>query len=63
MMHLSIPVREEGSGGLLRVEIDVPAQEPLETIGRRVSLFGRLLDEHSLANFPADTTQDSSHDE
>jgi UDP-GlcNAc:undecaprenyl-phosphate GlcNAc-1-phosphate transferase len=51
-MRLSIPVRQAPAGGLLRVEIDVPTREPLETIGRRISLFGRLLDEHSLENFP-----------
>lgn len=47
-MHLSIPVPGRAGGRLLRVEIDVPVDESLETIGRRVSLFGRLLDEHEI---------------
>lgn len=48
-MRLSIPVGVGGEpqpGQLLRIDIDVPVEAPLETIGRRVSLFGRLLDEH-----------------
>ncbi|HDY65247.1 MAG TPA: undecaprenyl/decaprenyl-phosphate alpha-N-acetylglucosaminyl 1-phosphate transferase [Phycisphaerae bacterium] len=54
LMHLNIPVRKEVGGGLEQVEIEVPVKEPLETIGRRISLFGRLLDEHSLADLPAE---------
>jgi UDP-N-acetylmuramyl pentapeptide phosphotransferase/UDP-N-acetylglucosamine-1-phosphate transferase len=52
-MHLSIPVPGRTGGRLLRVEIDVPVDESLETIGRRVSLFGRLLDEHAIRDEPA----------
>jgi len=47
-MHLSIPVRSQLAKVLIHVEIDVPVQDSLEAIGRRVSLFGRLLDEHTL---------------
>jgi UDP-GlcNAc:undecaprenyl-phosphate GlcNAc-1-phosphate transferase len=52
LMRLSIPVHSSPGGGLRNVEIEVPVQEPLETIGRRISLFGRLLDEHSPADLP-----------
>jgi hypothetical protein len=58
IMHLSIPVRASAAGRLLRVEIDVTVDEPLETIGRRVSLFGRLLDEHEIGDEP--TTADAA---
>ena len=49
LMKISIPVGEQELGGLLSIEIAVPIDVSLETIGRRVSLFGRLLDEHSPA--------------
>ncbi len=60
LMHLNIPVRNESHSGLEQVEIEVPVEEPLETIGRRISLFGRLLDEHSLADLPAKTQRGDS---
>ncbi len=49
LMKISIPIAEQENNGLISVEIAVPIDSPLETIGRRVSLFGRLLDEHSPA--------------
>jgi UDP-GlcNAc:undecaprenyl-phosphate GlcNAc-1-phosphate transferase len=49
LMKINIPIEEQEIGGLINVEIAVPIDSPLETIGRRVSLFGRLLDEHSPA--------------
>ena len=58
LMRLNIPVRKEVGGGLEQVEIEVPVKEPLETIGRRISLFGRLLDEHRLADLPAEPGRD-----
>ncbi len=47
VMHVNIPFCRNDSGGLISVEIDVPVDSSLEAIGRRISLFGRLLDEHS----------------
>lgn len=44
--EMSIDIPGRSGGRLLRVEIHVPVDETLETIGRRISLFGRLLDEH-----------------
>ncbi|MBN1553875.1 MAG: undecaprenyl/decaprenyl-phosphate alpha-N-acetylglucosaminyl 1-phosphate transferase [Phycisphaerae bacterium] len=51
-VHVSIPVAAAEGAGLENVHIDVPLNEPLETIGRRLTLFGRLLDEHTLADLP-----------
>ena len=48
MVYLSIPVRSQHTRALVHVEIEVPVQDSLEVIGRRISLFGRLLDEHTL---------------
>jgi UDP-GlcNAc:undecaprenyl-phosphate GlcNAc-1-phosphate transferase len=44
--HLSIPVVGPKGSEVLRMEIHIPANQSLETIGRRLSLFGRLIDEH-----------------
>lgn len=52
-MHVRIPVQPQAGASLEEVHIDVPLCDPLETLGRRLTLFGRLLDEHTLANLPA----------
>ncbi|MCD4824483.1 MAG: undecaprenyl/decaprenyl-phosphate alpha-N-acetylglucosaminyl 1-phosphate transferase [Phycisphaerae bacterium] len=59
MMRLNIPVQQDADNHLVRVEIDVPIAEPLETIGRRLSLFGRLLDEHALPKDNENETQET----
>ncbi|MBN1942234.1 MAG: undecaprenyl/decaprenyl-phosphate alpha-N-acetylglucosaminyl 1-phosphate transferase [Phycisphaerae bacterium] len=51
-MRVSIPLAASDEPGLQSVQIDAPIREPLETLGRRLTLFGRLLDEHTLANLP-----------
>ncbi len=51
-MHVCIPMDSQNQPGLQNVQIDVPLTEPLETLGRRLTLFGRLLDEHALADLP-----------
>jgi len=50
--HVCIPMDRQDQPCLENVQIDVPLNEPLETLGRRLSLFGRLLDEHALADLP-----------
>lgn len=51
-MHVCIPMTRQEKPGLEDVQIDAPIDEPLETLGRRLTLFGRLLDEHALADMP-----------
>jgi hypothetical protein len=48
VMQVSIPVSSSRAQQLRRIDIEIPAADPLETIGRRISLFGRLLDEHPI---------------
>ena len=45
LMHLKVPIVADDAT-VTCVTIDVPVADDLETIGRRISLFGRLLDEH-----------------
>lgn len=51
-MRVSIPLASGEGPGLESVCIDIPMCDSLETIGRRLTLFGRLLDEHSLSELP-----------
>jgi len=53
MIFTTIPLRHRRRGEPLRADIDVPVYGSLESAGRRVALFGRLLDEHSLADLPS----------
>ena len=46
LMHVTIPRIQSGTGPSFRAEIEVPVTGSLELVGRRVALFGRLLDEH-----------------
>ena len=47
-MRMTIPIVACEATRLRQVEIAVPMDEPLETLGRRISLFGRLLDEYAV---------------
>lgn len=47
-MRMTIPIVACETTRLRQVEIAVPVDEPLETLGRRISLFGRLLDEYAV---------------
>lgn len=49
---LAVPVQQRRSGGPLRAEVDIFIGGSVESAGRRMSLFGRLVDEHSLAKLP-----------
>ena len=49
MMQATLPLGYRKGGSPLRVEIDVPVDEALESAGTSVALFGRLLDECDLA--------------
>lgn len=48
VMQVSIPVSSSRAQRLRQIDIEIPATEPLEDIGRRISLFGRLIDEHPI---------------
>jgi UDP-N-acetylmuramyl pentapeptide phosphotransferase/UDP-N-acetylglucosamine-1-phosphate transferase len=52
-LAMSMPIRPQGDGPALRAEIEVYVNGSVESAGRRVSLFGRLIDEHRIADLPA----------
>ncbi len=49
-IRMTVPVRDRRSGPSLHVEVHVYTDGSLESAGRRLSLFTRLIDEHSLAS-------------
>jgi UDP-GlcNAc:undecaprenyl-phosphate/decaprenyl-phosphate GlcNAc-1-phosphate transferase len=49
-MRTIFPMGHRKGGSPLRIEIDVPVDDALESIGTSVALFGRLLDECDLAS-------------
>jgi len=54
MIFLTIPVHHRRAGEPIRADVDVPVNASLESAGRRVALFARLLDQHSLATVPGE---------
>ena len=51
-LHMSLPVRHGRGGESVRANIDIPVDGSLELAGSHVALFGRLIDECSLADLP-----------
>ncbi len=52
-MTLTIPVRQRRAGGDLTLDAQFMLNGSLESAGRRISLFCRLVDEHCIASLPA----------
>ena len=54
MAHMTVPVSPACDGaGTLQIECAVPVSDSLELAARRMMLFSRLVEEHSLADLPA----------
>ena len=56
-VHLTLPVRHWPDGQTVRASIDIPVNGSLESAGSRLTLFGRLMDEHSLADLRGSSGQ------
>jgi UDP-GlcNAc:undecaprenyl-phosphate GlcNAc-1-phosphate transferase len=50
IVKMTLPVRDRRAGSPLNLEVKVYTNGSLESAGRRVTLFGRLLEEHSVAS-------------
>lgn len=50
IVNISLPIRDRRAGPPLVLKVRVRANGSLESAGRRVSLFGRLLEEYSVAS-------------
>jgi hypothetical protein len=49
IVKMTMPVRDRRVGSLLNLEIQVHTNGSLESAGRRATLFGRLLEQYSIA--------------
>jgi len=50
-VQMTVPIRDRRAGRPpLQAKVEAPVNGSLEAAGRRVALFGRLMDEHSLAS-------------
>ncbi len=45
-----LPVRDRRTGSTLNLELQVHINDSLESASRRIALFGRLLEQYSIAN-------------
>ena len=61
MLRAAIPARFPTEGWEIQAEIEVPAGESLESAGRAVALFGRLIDEGFTAPEPAEGAGDEDN--
>jgi len=50
VIKMTLPIRDRRAGSPLNLEVKVYTNGSLESAGRRVTLFGRLLEEHSVAS-------------
>ncbi|UCC96646.1 MAG: undecaprenyl/decaprenyl-phosphate alpha-N-acetylglucosaminyl 1-phosphate transferase [Phycisphaerales bacterium] len=50
LLQANIPVRDRRSGSSLNLKIEVFKNGSLESAGRRIALFTRLMEEHDIAN-------------
>jgi UDP-GlcNAc:undecaprenyl-phosphate GlcNAc-1-phosphate transferase len=55
LVKITVPVRDRRAGSLLNLEVQVCANGSLESAGRRIALFGRLIEEYGVANLPNET--------
>lgn len=50
IVKMNVPIRDRRSDSTLNMEVQIHANGSLESAGRRLTLFSRLLEEHSIAN-------------
>jgi len=52
VLKLNVPIRDRRPGPSLNLKIEVPRNGSLESAGRRIALFTRLIDEHDIPTLP-----------
>jgi len=60
LIQVHVPIRDRRSGSSLHLKIELYKNGSLESAGRRVALFTRLIDEHDINNLRLER-QDSEH--
>lgn len=57
LFETTLPVRQRRVNDKLRISLAVEVEGLLETVGHRVALFSRLIDEHSPADLPPEVVE------
>jgi hypothetical protein len=52
MLKVSLPVNDRRTGPKLNLKIEVLGNNSLESAGRKVALFTRLMEEYSISKLP-----------
>ena len=52
VVKMTVPVRDRRAGSSLELKVEVNINGSLESAGRKVALFSRLMDEHSVVGLP-----------
>ena len=52
VLKVSVPIRDRRAGPSLNLKIEVCKRGSLESAGRKVALFTRLMEEHDVAGLP-----------
>jgi UDP-GlcNAc:undecaprenyl-phosphate GlcNAc-1-phosphate transferase len=52
VLMLNVPIRDRRPGPSLNLKVEVPRNGSLESAGRRIALFTRLMDEHDIPKLP-----------
>ncbi len=60
VIRMTVPVHDRRAGERLPIDVDVSVNGSLEAAGRRVALFSRLLEEHSLASLTSNNGHKSA---
>ena len=54
VLKVSVPVRDRRDGSSLNLRIEVCRRDSLESAGRKVALFTRLMEDHDIVSLPRD---------
>jgi hypothetical protein len=49
---MSLPVRDRRAGLPLKLDVEVHTNGSIESVGRRLALFGRLIEDYGIVNLP-----------
>ncbi len=55
IVKMTVPIRDRRAGSALNIEVQVHADGSLESVGRRLTLFSRLIEEYSVADLPTES--------
>ena len=52
IVAVSLPIRDRRAGLSLKLDVEVMTNGSVESVGRRLALFGRLIEDYGIVNLP-----------